>query len=101
MLSLSLPLRSEARPNPRDQLQGSRENPQKLEMVKEAKNMKIKATREIQITKEEYNDDSEDWEEKLITKYDLDAAEIADSQRNFDGKKYTYDIWLREIVREA
>jgi len=54
------------------------------------------STEEVEITKEEYLDDSPDWEERLIEKYGLNAAEIADSQRNFDGKKYTYDVWLRD-----
>jgi hypothetical protein len=58
-------------------------------------NIATTQTREIKITKAEYQDDSDDWQEKLNKKYGVDDKQIVDSQRNFDGKKYTYDLWLR------
>ena len=65
-----------------------------MSLNKKAKPEKI-VTKSVRITKAEYYDDSDDWEDKLIAKYGLDASSIVDSQRNYDGKRYTYDVWMK------
>ena len=65
---------------------------------KPSKEEKI-VTKSVRITRADYYNDSDDWEDKLIAKYGLDASRIVDSQRNYDGKRYTYDVWIKPKKR--